>query len=169
MLVEESVNRRTDGSVKSDLGHLVAGDLDEGDYLLNEILHHLGIQSVQYLGDAVGREQVVGHDQAGKGRQVHGAGGWHRFSVVWKSGEIALLIDGVRRITISNPNMPSGFGADAFIGSLTATAHFLNTLHDDLRISSVARTDQEIADAYASGGPLGWTSTQPTRCPLTVT
>lgn len=80
--------------------------------------------------------------------------GWHRFSVVWNAGEIALLIDGVRRITIANPYMPTGFAASAYIGSYAGSNNFLNTLHDDLRISSIARTDQEIADAEASGLPL---------------
>ena len=80
--------------------------------------------------------------------------GWHRFSVVWKSGEAALLIDGVRRITITNPNMPTGFAANAFIGAYSTTLHFLNTLLDDLRISSRARTDAEILADYESGAAL---------------
>jgi hypothetical protein len=80
--------------------------------------------------------------------------GWHRFAVRWNSSEAALFIDGVKRISITNPNLPTSFGSYAYVGSEANGANSLNTLHDDLRISSRARTDEEIAAAYASGQPL---------------
>jgi molecular chaperone GrpE (heat shock protein) len=40
------------------------------------------------------------------------------------------------------------------VGSRTDGADYINTLIDDLRISSIARTDEEIAAAYASGQAL---------------
>jgi hypothetical protein len=46
-------------------------------------------------------------------------------------------------------------GRDINIGKLAwATSHYLNAYFDDLRISNRARTDAEIAAAYASGQPL---------------
>jgi hypothetical protein len=46
------------------------------------------------------------------------------------------------------------------VGSRTDGADYINTLIDDLRISSIARTDEEIAAAYQSGQPLPdeWTT-----------
>ncbi|MGI6125167.1 MAG: LamG domain-containing protein, partial [Acetivibrionales bacterium] len=79
--------------------------------------------------------------------------GWHHFAVAWKSGEIALFIDGVRRITITNPNMPSGFAANAYIGSYAGSSYFLNTKHDELRIDKIARTDEEIQAWYKANAP----------------
>jgi hypothetical protein len=44
--------------------------------------------------------------------------------------------------------------ASIALGSNGGGGNFYNGLHDDLRISSRARTDAEISDAYASGAPL---------------
>jgi len=79
--------------------------------------------------------------------------GWHQFALVWNASAVKLLIDGIVRITISNPTLPGAFGTVAYVGR-TVAGDFANTLHDDLRISSRARTDEEIAAAYASGEPL---------------
>jgi hypothetical protein len=43
-----------------------------------------------------------------------------------------------------------------WLGTNPEFTYFLNSLIDDLRISSIARTDEEISDAYNSGAPLPW-------------
>lgn len=80
--------------------------------------------------------------------------GWHLFSVKWTTTQAVLYIDGVARVTINNPKLPSSFAANAYIGSNNTGGQQLNTLFDDLRISNRARTDAEIAVAYNSGLPL---------------
>ena len=86
--------------------------------------------------------------------------GWHFFALRWSLDRADLFIDGVLRGTISNPKLPSGFYDIAYVGSWGDGLH-INTLIDDLRISSRARTDEEIAAAYQSGQPLpvdAWTT-----------
>jgi hypothetical protein len=79
--------------------------------------------------------------------------GWHLFTATWKNEEAVLYIDGIRRGTISNPRLPSGFTSYAYIGGYSS-ASYLNTLHDSVRISNRARTDEEILAAYQSNKPL---------------
>lgn len=79
--------------------------------------------------------------------------GWHFFALRWSLDRADLFIDGVLRGTISNPKLPSGFYDIAYVGCWDSGYH-INTLIDDLRISNRARTDEEIAAAYASGEPL---------------
>jgi hypothetical protein len=77
--------------------------------------------------------------------------GWHMLAVRWKNGEYAdIFIDGVLRGHIDNPIMPSAFSEFR----LGYNSTYCNTVYDDLRISSRARTDEEIAAAYQSGQPL---------------
>ena len=80
--------------------------------------------------------------------------GWHFFALRWSLDRADLFIDGVLRGTISNPKLPSGFYDIAYVGYGGGGGFYSNTLIDDLRISSRARTDEEIAAAYASGQPL---------------
>ncbi len=82
--------------------------------------------------------------------------GWHYFAAKWSASEMALLIDGVKVGSITNPNLPSSFADTVLsIGCRPDSPYDnVNTLIDDLRISSHARTDEEIADAYNSGAPL---------------
>lgn len=81
--------------------------------------------------------------------------GYHRFSVKWTVTEAKLLIDGVVRATISNPPLYAAFGPRASVGyRITTGGDHLSTLHDDLRISSIARSDADIMAAYNSGQPL---------------
>ena len=72
-------------------------------------------------------------------------------AVRWTATDVSLFVDGVLRgtaVKFDNPSsIPLEFG--------WRTGHTpSNALHDDLRISNRARTDQEIADAFASGQPL---------------
>jgi len=82
--------------------------------------------------------------------------GWHYFAAKWSASEMALLIDGVKVGSITNPNLPSNFADTVIsIGCRPDSPYDnVNTLIDDLRISSRARTDEEIAAAYQSGQPL---------------
>jgi hypothetical protein len=84
--------------------------------------------------------------------------GWHYFACVWKPAEMVLFIDGVRKATLTNPGLPSVVAAYCDIGGLyRETGGFgshCNSLIDDLRISSRARTDEEILAGYQSGEPL---------------
>jgi hypothetical protein len=58
-------------------------------------------------------------------------------------------------VEASSSTAPSlSFGASFRIGSNYLGGEFIDSLIDDLRISSRARTDEEIAAAYASGQPL---------------
>ena len=77
------------------------------------------------------------------------ADGWRLFAMKWGASEFAVYVDGVKKASISNPTyLPSAVGQNIIIRGKT------NTLIDDLRISSRARTDAEILAAYQSGQPL---------------
>jgi phage minor structural protein len=81
--------------------------------------------------------------------------GWHYFATKWSSTEMALFIDGVKVASWANPSLSTSFADTVMaVGSRTDGADCINTLIDDLRISSIARTDEEIAAAYASGQAL---------------
>lgn len=80
--------------------------------------------------------------------------GWHRFTVKWTEAEAKLLIDGVVAGTIANPALPSVFASEAYIGSYDGQKDFLNTLHDDIRVSSIARTDADDLADYQADQPL---------------
>jgi len=81
--------------------------------------------------------------------------GWHHFSVRWSSSELALFIDGVKVGYVTNPYLPETLADSIYIGCWAGgTYGWSNTLIDELRISSRARTDEEIAAAYASNQPL---------------
>lgn len=80
--------------------------------------------------------------------------GWHHFAATWNSSAVKLYIDGVLRATYNNPQLPSGFGAVSIGYKHTENMHYANTSFADLRISSIARSDAEIAVAYSSGQPL---------------
>jgi hypothetical protein len=81
--------------------------------------------------------------------------GWHYFACKWSQAEMALFIDGVKVGSIVNPSLPTSFGDNVIsIGARTDGIDYINSLIDDLRISSIARTDEEILAAYQSGQPL---------------
>ena len=77
------------------------------------------------------------------------ADGWRLFAMKWGASEFAVYVDGVKKASISNPTyLPSAVGQNIIIRGNT------NTLVDDLRISSRARSDAEILAAYQSNKPL---------------
>lgn len=77
------------------------------------------------------------------------ADGWRLFAMKWGASEFAVYVDGVKKTSISNPTyLPSAVGQNIIIRGA------INTLIDDLRISSIARSDEEILAAYQSGQPL---------------
>jgi hypothetical protein len=83
--------------------------------------------------------------------------GWHYLVVKWAETEIALYLDGVfvGDYTLDNPAGDYISGAtDIHIGCRYTNTAQLNSLIDDLRISSCARSDDEILAAYQSGQPL---------------
>jgi len=72
----------------------------------------------------------------------------------WKPGRIAFYVNGSLVGEASATwNVTEAFTA-CYIGSSESGTVQANSLIDDLRISSRARTDEEIAAAYASGQPL---------------
>ena len=79
------------------------------------------------------------------------ANGWHLFTAKWKSTEAKLFVDGALKGTMENPYLPSAI-QKIDIGCWGA-GNQLSSLIDDLRISSRARSDEEILEAYQSGQP----------------
>ncbi|NPV89127.1 hypothetical protein HPY42_06475 [Coprothermobacteraceae bacterium] len=89
------------------------------------------------------------------GTTVLAANTWYFVAVRWSSAGVALLINGA--VEASDATAPSlSFGVNAYLGSKADGTSQLDGLIDDLRISSRARTDAEIAAAYQSGLPLEW-------------
>jgi len=81
--------------------------------------------------------------------------GWHFFAAKWSASEMALFIDGVKVGSIANPSLPSSFADTVIsIGCRPDSPYDnINSLIDDLRISSRARTDAEIQTLYQSNQP----------------
>jgi hypothetical protein len=81
--------------------------------------------------------------------------GWHYIGMRWTSERLSLLVDGQEVAYVISPQLSPYFADIASIGtSIDHTGQNFNSLIDDLRISNRARTDEEIAAAYASGQPL---------------
>jgi hypothetical protein len=103
---------------------------------------------------------IEGKNDAGAAKWVNVAdsytpNGLHLFRVTWSAAKVELRIDGVTRGTITSPNLPTSFGTNATIGHRgTTLGHYLNTAHDDLRVSSIARSDEQDLVAYQSNLPL---------------
>ena len=76
---------------------------------------------------------------------------WYFFAFTWSSTGRKLYLNGVLEAT-STRTTPIGMSANARIGGWGG--NYLNGLIDDLRISSIARSDDEIAAAYQSGQSL---------------
>lgn len=86
---------------------------------------------------------------------VYTPDGWHHFAVTWGAAGAKLYIDGVQRgTTISAVYLPTVFTGAVYVGQHYANQHYLNSLIDDLRISSVTRSDAEILADYSSGAAL---------------
>ena len=82
--------------------------------------------------------------------------GWHYLAGVWLPDAIKLYVDGVCVATTPKTFVWSSFYSLLSIGSSLSAGEQFNSLIDDLRISSIARTDEEISDAYNSGASLPW-------------
>ncbi len=86
------------------------------------------------------------------------ASGWHHFALTWNKATTTakMYVDGVVVASNTAAPLPSAFASVAYIGLWFNGGYQLNSLIDDLRISSRARTDEEIAAAYSSNAPLAW-------------
>lgn len=75
--------------------------------------------------------------------------GWHYLAVRWSVERVSLFVDGVEVDYTLSPSLPDSFTEDMSIGtSLQHAGQNFNSLIDDLRISSRARTDEEILQSY---------------------
>ncbi len=79
--------------------------------------------------------------------------GWHLFAIRWSAARFSLFIDGIEVAYATNHYLPTEFASVAYVGG-EQSGNFLNTFHDSIRISSCARTDEEIIAAYQSNKPL---------------
>jgi hypothetical protein len=83
--------------------------------------------------------------------------GWVYLAITWNTAYFRLYVNGVKVAEATNPYLPSTLSPEAYIGYLKApqgNVFQFNSLIDDLRISSRARTDEEIAAGYNSNAPL---------------
>src|SRR5690606_31111479 len=78
--------------------------------------------------------------------------GWHYFAIRWNTqeGTAELFLNGVKRISLTNVIFPAEYDRIEIGHRSGGSNDWLNSLIDDLRISSRARTDEEIAAAYQS-------------------
>lgn len=112
-----------------------------------------------YHNDAAQTWRLLTRNDAGTASSsittdTHTPDGWHLFRVTWSAAKVELRIDGVSRIIRYYPNLPSSFAATAFIGHKEGGAGYLNTAHADIRLSSIARTDDSDLVSYQSNQPL---------------
>jgi hypothetical protein len=78
---------------------------------------------------------------------------WHYWAFVYDGQQCRLFINGVLAVT-ANTNLPKPFAANIDLGRLNSNNYFWDGIIDDFRISSRARTDEEILAAYQSNSPL---------------
>jgi hypothetical protein len=71
--------------------------------------------------------------------------GWHKFAVAWDKASVILYIDGVARITHNNPTFAAAFQTYLYIGGDGGGFAQMNTISQDVRLSSRKRTAAEIA------------------------
>lgn len=94
----------------------------------------------------------------GNTARIPGDNRWHHVAVTWTvPGRMTIYVDGIERT--SNPTNPntdslSSNGSPMFIGSGGNRDRQPNSVFDELRISDVARTPQEIAARYAAGSTV---------------
>jgi hypothetical protein len=92
--------------------------------------------------------------------------GWHHFAVRWNAAEASLFIDGVKRGFANTPRLPSAFYSPGWLGSSRTGANQLNTYFDDIHISTVARSDAEIAAHAGATAPIAADGNTLGRLPL---
>lgn len=79
-------------------------------------------------------------------------GNFHAITVTWGSFGNKLYIDGVLD-TSSDVLVPSNLGSDFYVGSYWWAGYESNSIIDELRIDTIARTDEEIAEWYNANEP----------------
>ena len=80
--------------------------------------------------------------------------GWHYWALSWDGTVAKVYVDAVKLIEVTT-NLPLSLPSIAHIGRFGfGSENVYSSLIDDLRISSRARTDEEIAAAYNSNAPL---------------
>uniref|UniRef100_UPI00261E1DDE phage tail spike protein n=1 Tax=Bacteroides sp. TaxID=29523 RepID=UPI00261E1DDE len=80
--------------------------------------------------------------------------GWHMFTATWNASYMKLYIDGTEVISVSNPQLPLDILSIDLGYSSTVTLSYADTLFDELRIDSVARTADEIKSWYNARSPF---------------
>lgn len=78
--------------------------------------------------------------------------GWHYWVFTWDGSAARVYVDGVKVIEVAT-DLPAPLPSNLTVGSRDNDYHW-NGRIADLRISSRARTDEEILQAYQSGKPL---------------
>ncbi|MFO7172061.1 MAG: LamG-like jellyroll fold domain-containing protein [Bacillota bacterium] len=163
----ESVTLPTEGVLNPTEGTI------EGWFLLNDVdLAHYGpILSTFVNSSSPGPRLLIMRDRAGSlpgalrvwdgdgatedsslvSQSPLVAGVWYHFAFVWGPNGRKLYLNGVPQAS-SNRTEPLGMGATLMFGEWGP--HHLNGMLDEVRISHKARTDEEIAAAYASGQPF---------------
>ncbi len=111
--------------------------------------------NVQKMANTTSVWRVQSTDDAGAWSYVditpNIAEGWHYFAYRWSAAELALSVDGATAASIVNPKLPSQAATTLHIADSVDSSETLNSYIRDLRISNVARSDAEIAAAYAAG------------------
>jgi len=82
--------------------------------------------------------------------------GWHYFAIRWnaQAGTADLFHNGVKHVSLTGVAFPAEYDRIEIGHRSGSSDDWLNSLIDDLRISSRARSDAEILAAYQSGQPL---------------
>lgn len=75
--------------------------------------------------------------------------GWHTFALRWSAAEVSVWVDGIKKGATATPNLPSVMRSTFKVGSSVAGDFQLNQPIDALRISSLALSDAEMAQATA--------------------
>lgn len=127
---------------------LNAGQGDKA--LIMTVPNHVNGGFLLYINDGDMYQLVFNnHWLAGPDNLTWNIGEWHHVAFTWSKTNnfVRLYLDGsyLTQSTYSDINITR-----LFVGS-SSNGMFK---HDDLRISNIARTDAEIAAAYASGQPL---------------
>ncbi|WP_157721780.1 LamG-like jellyroll fold domain-containing protein [Tumebacillus avium] len=79
--------------------------------------------------------------------------GWHRIALTWNPAALTAYVDGVRVATVPSPKLPSQIYPTIYIGD-SGSSKQLDTLHEDIRFSSIARSAEELASSFIAHQPL---------------
>lgn len=71
--------------------------------------------------------------------------GWNHFAATWAAEKCALYINGVLTAEALAPPLPSSFLPNMYIGSMYNNSYYSNTAFAHLRLSSIARTQEQLA------------------------